>query len=421
MLCILAFIVFLILFPILGFFPEYRVYFKRSWECVFKKITLKPCDINLGEELKNKFIGSIFKLSPKFASFLDKTFTFWAFLFVIINIWSLGYVGIAGLNLWVHDTCTPDNASACSLSSDTCSIPSTNLSFDEALKAGKLGNWISQPFVDFGETFVRIPDRLKNWNADDYLPEKPTFYHFDKNNKTAVEMIDPSCQFCQKLFKSTKESKFYEKHNLTYIVYPIPDKNKPNGYRFDHSYLIATYLESLKDLENTTQSTPNNSQNSQNSTNLTPNSTPNSTQDSLQNSTNSSVNIEQKTEQNKAGNSQENKEKNNQVPLDWQFLEIIFAGRFEDKYDYQYLFNVALQNKPVEAEQEIIKILGQMGLSPEQIKTVQENTKSENVKKRLEKNKDIVENQVKTVKIPTIIFGGRRFDKYLDTDFLKNN
>lgn len=86
MLCILAFVIFLILFPILGFFPEYRRYFRKSWACVFKKITLKPCDINLGEELKSKFISKLFNLNPSFAKFMDKTFAFWAFLFIFINL-----------------------------------------------------------------------------------------------------------------------------------------------------------------------------------------------------------------------------------------------------------------------------------------------------------------------------------------------
>ena len=54
------FIIFLLLFPILGIFSkDYRILFRKSWECVFKKLTLKPCDINIGEEVKNKLLGKI--------------------------------------------------------------------------------------------------------------------------------------------------------------------------------------------------------------------------------------------------------------------------------------------------------------------------------------------------------------------------
>src|SRR4028118_1076824 len=144
MLCILAFVIFLFFFPILGFFPQYRRLFRRSWGCVFKKVTLKPCDINLGEELKTAFLGKLFFKFPLLAKFLDKTFSFWAALFVVINIWSLVYAISAATNLWVYDTCDPASGESCSLSGEACGVASNSLSFDEALKQQKLGQWVVQ-------------------------------------------------------------------------------------------------------------------------------------------------------------------------------------------------------------------------------------------------------------------------------------
>jgi hypothetical protein len=369
MLCILAFIIFLILFPILGFFPEYRRLFRKAWSCVFKKVTLKPCDINLGEELKNKVIAKIFSFNPKMARFFDKTFAFWAFVFVVINIWSLGYVAVAGLNLWVHDTCTPSYAEACALGGDTCSIPVNSLSFEEAMASGRIGDWAGQPFKDFGDTLLRVPDRLKTWKAEDYLPPRPTFYTQKEGNKIALEIIDPSCQFCKKMFQSIKESSFNSRYNLSYITYPISDNSKPNGYRFPHSYMISSYLEALK---------------------------------IFQTQTNGLI-------------------KEDKPPLDWQLLEKIFTENYQGKDQYQYVFNYALEGKPEEAEKIILQMLEQIGLNQEQINQVSGISKGWEVKNNLEEHKNIVDKKVRTLKIPTIIFGGRRYDRALETDFLNRN
>jgi hypothetical protein len=368
MLCILAFVIFLILFPILGFFPEYRKYFRRAWSCVFKKITLKPCD-KLGEELKNKLIGKLFKVSPSFAKFIDKTFAFWAFLFVLLNLWSIGYVAIAGLNLWVHDTCTPSYAEACSLSGDTCSIPVNSMTFDQALSNNQLGDWAAQPFKDLGDTMSKVPDRLKTWNANEYLPPLPTYYSYNDNNSKAVEMIDPSCQYCRKMFQNIKASGFANKYNVTYIAYPIPDNKKPNGYRFAHSYLIATYLEALKIYE--TQYPTSNTSN------------------------------------------------NPKMPLDWQLLEKIFTARYKDGNDYQYVFNTVLADKPQEAENLIKELISQSNINNQQIEEVVTISNSQKVKDNLQIHRVIVDKKVRTVKIPTIIFDNRRYDRLLDVEFLK--
>jgi hypothetical protein len=365
MLCILAFIIFLILFPILGFFPSYRQYFRKSWDCVFKKITLKPCDVNLGEELKGKLIGKLFALNPQLAKFFDKTFSFWAFAFVLINIWSLSYVAIAGLNLWVHDTCTPQYAEACALGGDTCSIPVSYLTFEQALKGNQLGDWIAQPFKDLSDTVKRIPDRFKQWKAEDYLSPQPTFYPSNSDKPLALEAIDPLCQFCNKLFKNIKASDFSTRYRLTYVTYPIPDASKPSGYRFANSYMVSSYLEAAKTIK------PVNSTNS--------------------------------------------------LSGDWQFLSELFTGRYQDKEDYQYMLNYPLSEKPQEAEQLVHGILIKIGYSQDQVNELKEISRSQQVKDNLAKHRDIVENKIRTVKIPTIIFNGRRFDKVLDTAFLNKN
>ncbi len=361
MLCIIAFVIFLILFPILGFFPEYRRLFARSWECVFKKITLKPCDINLGEELKNKLLGKIALRFPKITKFLDKTFSFWAFLFVVLNIWSLVYVGLAGLNLFVYDTCEPASGEGCALSGDSCSISIDQLTFDEALKQDKLLDWSAQPAKQFGETVSRIPSRLQNWEAKDYLAPTATYYKNNPGKPTALEIIDPGCPSCMQLWNNIKQTDFTDRYNLSFLVYPIPNKNNLNGYRFNNSKLLAKYIETLKQFP-----------------------------------------------------------LNSDVPAEWQFLNKIFTEKVGDD-NLQFMFSQMYQANSKQAVDKIELMLKELGYSNDKITEISTKAQSGEVENNLVAQKNIVENKIKTLKIPTILFGGRRYDRVVDVETLKKN
>lgn len=379
MLCILAFVIFLLCFPILGFFPEYRQLFARSWQCVVKKATLKPCDINLGEELKNKFLGKIIFKYPKFAKFLDKTFTFWAFIFVVINVWSLVLVSLSGLNLWVYDTCDPVSGESCSLSGEACGVSTGQISLSDAINQNKIGEWAAFPFQTLAQTVSRIPDRFQTWQPTNYLSEHSTFYsgfNFDPtanylpeqikefNQKIALEIIDPGCKFCKELFKNIKQAGFDQKYDLTYLLYPIPDKTTPDGYKFQHSLLRSKYLEAVKNMK---------------------------------------------------PEKQNNEQKN--IPADWQLLEKLFtlpgAKQATLQEDFNWMYNEA------QAKEKLAELLAEIGFSNEQINEIEQKANSAEIGLRLASQKNIVENEIRTIKIPTVMFGGRRYDRLLSPEQLK--
>ena len=357
MLCIIAFVIFLTLFPILGFFPNYRKLFARAWDCVFKKITLKPCDINLGDELKNKLLGKLVFRYPKITKFLDKTFGFWAFLFAVINIWSIATVAISGLNLYVYGTCNSSSGESCSLSGEACGVASSQVSFDQAVRDGKYIEWATSPLTELGKTISRVPSRLKKWQAEDYLAPKPTYYQkFDPNKQTALEIIDPSCSFCSKLFKNIKKSNFQNNYNLTYVLYPIPEQTAKSGYKFPASYLISSYIEASKQLAPASQVS--------------------------------------------------------EVPADWQLLEIFFVEEdINTGQTLQEKFNFTFSK--TEYEEQIQKRLTQIGYSKDQLKELKKLKDSKQVSQNLDRQRQIVEEEVRTIRIPTVIFDGRRFDRVL--------
>lgn len=340
MLCIIIFITFLLFFPIGMFSKTYRNLFKKAWSCAFKKITLKPCDEDFGSEIKNILVGKLFFKFPRVAKFLDKTMVFWAFLFVALSLWSLLYTANAGLNLWVYDTCNPTNGESCSLGGESC-----GLNTDQA--------------PSILETLSRVPERFKDWQAKEYISESATYFNqYDASKSDAVEFIDPGCRFCKKLWGNIKESGFENKYNLTYVVYPIPQKDTESGYHFPHSYYIASILEAIK--------------------------------------------IGPKPEV-----------VNSNTPNDWRLLDNLFTAQ-DDKYktDLQNAINTLYTRE--EVTDIIHEYLKEFGYSDTQIAEIEELAKSDKVKDSLEKQALIVTEKVKTVKIPTIIFNNKRYDRVVD-------
>ncbi len=358
MLCIAAFIVFLIL----GIFSaRYRSLAGKAWYCVKRRVTFKPCDINFADEVKNRLLSKVILKKPRLARFLDKWIDWFAFAFVALSIWSLWSVSAAGLNLWVYDTCDPTNAESCSLSGEACGV-SNELSFNDALAQNRLGEWIIQPFTTFGETIARIPDRLKNWDAREFLTENNTYYYpYDDKKPTSLEVFDPGCQYCKKMLTNMKNVQFESRYNLTYIAYPIPDSRNPNGYKFANSYLMTQYLEAVKQVP---------------------------------------LSANPKT-----------------IAPDWQLLEKIFMENDEKNVPWQNNFNLVFGTE--DAEMALKKLLGEIGYTPEQMEQISTIAHSDATKQIIAKNRDVVENKIRTIKIPTIMFNSRRYDRVVDENTLR--
>lgn len=353
MLCIASFIVFLIL----GVFSTYyRSLAKKAWGCVGRRVTFRPCDTGFASDVKGKLFGKMMFTHPKMAKFLEKWVDVFAFFFVVVSLWSVISVGLTGLNLWVYDTCNPAQPASCSLSGEACAITSTKLSLSAALEQGRIGEYVADPFVTFIETVSRIPERLTDWKAEEYISSTATYYTaYNASKPIAVEVIDPSCTFCKKLFENIKQANFDSEYNLTYVVYPIPDSTTASGYKFPHSYMMASYLEALKTY----------------------------------------------------GSSAD----------DWKVLEKIFTGKDTDGVDFQTKF-VSIYST-MEAEDTLQSMIRELGYNDDQILAIQTKASSTEVQELLLEQKRIVEDTLKTLKIPTIVFDGRRYDRVVDVNTLK--
>ncbi len=345
MLCILSFFV----FAILGIFSaSHRELAKKAWYCLVKKIQFKPCDINFNEELKGKMLGKLVFTHPRLGGFLYKWADVLSVVFVILSVWSLLAVVRSSVYLLAYDTCDPYSEEGCSLAGDSCTINVASLSFIESIRTGTTLDWVTLRVTTFGDAITRVPNRFKNWDPQAFLPANPSYYQpYDSAKPTALEIIDPSCKFCAELFKNIKESKAYERHNITYIAYPIPSGEKQ---RFPHSLLIARYLEALK-------------------------------QYPLPNVT---------------------------TPTDWQLLERVFTD--QEQFNFVYDEPTALQT--------LREYLIDIGYTDEGVNSIHSTAMSAIVTDAIAEHARIVEEQIETIKIPTILIGGRRFDRLIDTDKL---
>jgi len=359
MFCIAAFVV---LFVCGIFSAAYRELARKAWHCVLRRVTFRPCDINFSEEMKGKLLGKIILVHPRLARFLDRWIDVFAWIFAILTVWSLASVSLAGLNLLIYDTCNPAHAENCSLSGEACSISSYTPTFWESLRQGHPLQWFSTEAATLGDTISLIPARFKTWKPEDYISAGNTFYHpVDPNKPWALEIVDPGCSACASLFANIKTAGFENRYNLTYIAFPIPDPTTFSHYKFMNSYLIATYLEAMK----------------------------------------------QVVPAHPAGN----------VPPDWRLLERIYTGFDPGGVKWQERFNLSFDPDQVR------RILGEFckdfGYSDDQREQIAKLATSQEVAARLVANKAVVERQIRTVKIPTILFAGRRYDRVVTPQQLR--
>jgi len=342
------------------FSARYRRLAADAWKCVARKTTFRKCDTTFKEDLKNRLLGKIAIKRPRLTRFLERWIEVLAFVFVILTIWSLLSVLRSGLYLYVYDTCRPSNSESCSLGAEACSVESIEPSFWQSVKSGHLLTWGKNSVEDVDTAIKRIPDRFKKWQPIDYTTSTNTYYHaFDKNKPIALEIIDPGCEFCAQTFNNMQQAGVENRYNLTYIAYPIPNLKYANAYKFSHSYQMASYLEAVK---------------------LEP----------------------------LAGA---------KVPADWQLLQRIFTWRTPGGDKYQYAINYGYSDSQVD---DLLQgWLRDIGYTDQQVATIVQNTKSPVVIRSIARQRQTVEQQIKTVKIPTLLLGSRRFDGVASTKSLR--
>lgn len=108
--CVIA----LVVFGVLGLFSaRYRALSAEAFDCVFRKVTFRPCTTNLDQRIRAKIVAKIFTRSPKVAGIVRRYFEPLSVAFVILTMVSGVLAAQAGYNIWKYGTCTPSDPGAC--------------------------------------------------------------------------------------------------------------------------------------------------------------------------------------------------------------------------------------------------------------------------------------------------------------------
>ncbi len=114
MLCIAAFII----LAILGIFSAtHRQLAKEAFVCVFKRVTLSPCNSDFSTRVKSGVVNWLMKRNMRLASLFQRYSEVFAWMFVILSIVSLVYTAYGLYNYFTHGSCTPSNPEQCTLKS----------------------------------------------------------------------------------------------------------------------------------------------------------------------------------------------------------------------------------------------------------------------------------------------------------------
>lgn len=101
----------LIVFAILGIFSAtHRIIAKEAFECVFLKMTLRPCKSGLDRRLKSQITGKLLRKNPKAGKFVFKHFELISWIFTIIMIVSMIYSAVSIYNYAVYGNCEGQDA-----------------------------------------------------------------------------------------------------------------------------------------------------------------------------------------------------------------------------------------------------------------------------------------------------------------------
>lgn len=102
MICVIA----LIVFSIMGIFSlTYRNLAKEAFDCVFRRITFRPCNTGFNQKIKSKIMAKLLNHSVFVARVFNKYFEVFSWIFLILMVWSTFYTIKGGYNYYLYGSC----------------------------------------------------------------------------------------------------------------------------------------------------------------------------------------------------------------------------------------------------------------------------------------------------------------------------
>jgi glutaredoxin len=201
---VLCFIAFFVLAAMSIFSAKYRPMAKEAFGCVFKTITLKPCDTGMDDRIKADVVSKVLKVSPTAARFTNRHFTFLSWVFVLLTVVSLAYSAAGAYNFYFYGNCDgPESTGACILNDLT---------------------------GDYGR-FSEPTDLVAPTNFDGIEMGNP-------NSSTVI--VEFGCFTCPYTGQAEQTMRdLLAKHDIYYVFKPFPLPNHAGSYEAAKAVLCA--------------------------------------------------------------------------------------------------------------------------------------------------------------------------------------
>ncbi len=130
--CLIA----LVVLAILSIFSlKYRILAKEAFDCVFRRITLRPCQTGFNQKLKTAISSWFLRKSEKIGGFVFRRFEILSWIFVIVFSITTFYVGRSIYFYAKYGSCNPQEPQNCVINQLTpsaeapeCEEPANNQS-----------------------------------------------------------------------------------------------------------------------------------------------------------------------------------------------------------------------------------------------------------------------------------------------------
>lgn len=106
--CVIA----LIVFGIMGIFSaSHRALTKEAFSCVFRRITLRPCNTGFQEKIKDKILSKLINRSIFLTKVVNKNYELLSWIFFVLMVGSMVWTIRGGYNFYVYGSCNGLNQS----------------------------------------------------------------------------------------------------------------------------------------------------------------------------------------------------------------------------------------------------------------------------------------------------------------------
>jgi len=208
MFCIAAFIV---LSFVSIFSASHRALAKEAFDCVFRRVTFRPCNTGFQDKMKAQLIGKLMLRSTSLARLVNKNFEILSWVLVILTVGSLFWTGKGLFNFYMYGSCNGLNKSG------FCALDPTG----ENNKVSQAGGSCSIGQGDESKV------TLKNVDLS-------TFPRKNVNSKNTVVFIGCfNCDYTRKTYPIFKEFLSKNQVNLIFAHYPVKGETAyllPIGY-----------------------------------------------------------------------------------------------------------------------------------------------------------------------------------------------